>query len=85
MELKLERRPTQHGKQLSRFMGKASKEELQALRELKAHLKATQGASASQMTLLVEAAKSQYPWFRHRVEQLTKETAKAEKKLSAKS
>lgn len=83
MQGQLERRPTQHGKQLSPFSGKASQEELQGLKELQAHLKATQGASASQMTILLAAAKTQYKWYRHRVEQLEKETAQAEKKRSA--
>lgn len=83
MQRKLKRRPTKHGKQLTPFSGKASQEELQGLRELHAMLKATQGITGSQMTVLVEAAKTKYPWYRSRVKELENETAQAEDERSA--
>jgi site-specific DNA-adenine methylase len=63
------------GEKLKLWTGKFSKEELQALRELKAHLKATEGVTASQSTIMIEATKDKYKWFRNRVKQLEKETS----------
>jgi hypothetical protein len=69
------------GVKLKPWTGKFSKEELQALKELQADLKATEGTRASQSTIMIEATKDKYKWFRNRVKQLEKETSDKEPKL----
>ncbi|MDQ0825388.1 hypothetical protein QFZ60_001561 [Arthrobacter sp. B2I5] len=73
-----QRRPAQWGrKELQPFSGKARKEELQALKELKKRLH----TKASLATLLIEGLKASNPWYGERVDTLI---AKTEAKEAAK-